>query len=173
MAMQINGNYDHFQTNYAEMAKETQNARNTERDRETETKGAAKLSEPQDEYVSSRKSEKESTGLYRLEQNEDGSREIIFDDLNKPAQTDEKEETKESSNNPEKAGEKCVGNTDKVDREIKKLKGKVKELEQQIQSASGDEEKVKELEKKLTQVKQELSLKDNDTYRRKNTVFLK
>ena len=49
----------------------------------------------------------------------------------------------------------------------------MKELEQQIQSASGDEEKVKELEKKLTQVKQELSLKDNDTYRRKNTVFLK
>ena len=113
MAMQINGNYENFQTNYAEMAKETQNARNTERDRETETKGAAKLSEPQDEYVSSRKSEKESTGLYRLEQNEDGSREIIFDDLNKPAQTDEKEETKESSNNPEKAGEKCVGNTGK------------------------------------------------------------
>ena len=72
-----------------------------------------------------------------------------------------------------KKTEKCTGNTDKVDREIKKLKGKVKELEQQIQSASGDEEKVKELEKKLTQVKQELSLKDNDTYRRKNTVFLK
>ena len=94
MAMQINGNYESFQTNYAEMAKETQNARNTERDRETETKGDAKLSEPQDEYVSSRKSEKESTGLYRLEQNEDGSREIIFDDLNKPAHTDEKEETK-------------------------------------------------------------------------------
>lgn len=153
MAMQINGNYENSLNNYAEMAKEAQTARRTEQGGEAaEKKDAAKLSEIQDEYVSSEKSEKESTGLYRLEENGNGSREIIFDA-------------------PKKAEEKCVANTDKVEQEIKKLKEKKKELEQQIQSASGDEEKVKELEKKLAQVKQELSLKDNDTYRRQNTVF--
>ena len=41
----------------------------------------------------------------------------------------------------------CVGNTDQVEREIKKL------------------------EKKLQQVEQELSRKDNHTYRRQHTVF--
>ena len=64
--------------------------------------------------------------------------------------------------------EKCVTNTDKVDREIKKLKEKKQQLEQQIQSASGDEKKIRELEKKLAQVENELRQKDNDTYRRQN-----
>ena len=36
-------------------------------------------------------------------------------------------------------------NRDKVDREIKKLKEKRQKLEQQIQSASGDEKKICEL----------------------------
>ena len=40
-----------------------------------------------------------------------------------------------------------------------------------MQSASGDEKKVRELERKIAQVEQELSLKDNDTYRRQHTVF--
>ncbi len=76
-----------------------------------------------------------------------------------------------------------VRNTDKVDREIKKLKEKKQQLEQQLQSASGDEtpfghpfmpsgnykeNKIRELEKKLAQVENELSQKDNDTYRRQN-----
>ncbi len=56
-------------------------------------------------------------------------------------------------------------------REIKELKEKKKELEQQIKSASGDEEKVKELESKLAQVERELSQKDNDTYRRQHSTF--
>ena len=56
----------------------------------------------------------------------------------------------------------------KVDREIKMLKEKKQQLEQQIQSASGDEKKIRELEKKLAQVENELSQKDNDTYRRQN-----
>ena len=40
-----------------------------------------------------------------------------------------------------------------------------------MQSASGDEKKVRELERKMAQVEQELNLKDNDTYRRQHTVF--
>ena len=40
-----------------------------------------------------------------------------------------------------------------------------------MQSASGDEKKIQELEKKLRQVEQELIQKDNDSYRRQHTVF--
>jgi len=63
---------------------------------------------------------------------------------------------------------KCTTNTDKVDREIKKLKEQKQQLERQIKAASGDEEKVRELEKKLSRIEGELSKKDNDTYRRQN-----
>lgn len=63
---------------------------------------------------------------------------------------------------------KCITNTDKVDREIEKLKEKKQQLEQQIQSISGNEKKVRELEKKLAQIESELNRKDNDTYRRQN-----
>ncbi len=67
--------------------------------------------------------------------------------------------------------QKCTSNTDKVDREIKKLKEQKQQLEQQIKAASGDEEKIKELEKKLSRIEEELSQKDNDTYRRQNAVI--
>lgn len=79
-------------------------------------------------------------------------------------------EPKIGGNNKEEP-ETCVADTNAVDREIRKLKEKKQKLEQQIQSASGDEKKTKELEKKLAQVEQELSQKDNDTYRRQHTVF--
>ena len=72
---------------------------------------------------------------------------------------------------PKKDTRTCTGNTDQVDREIRKLKEKAQQLEQQIQAASGDEEKKAALEKKLAQVKSELSQKDNDTYRRQHTIF--
>ena len=46
-----------------------------------------------------------------------------------------------------------------------------KQLQQQIKSAAGDEEKVRQLQAELAQVENELSQKDNDTYRKQNTVF--
>ena len=52
-----------------------------------------------------------------------------------------------------------------------KLKEKKKQLEQEIMSASGDEQKIQELERKLAQVESELSQKDNDTYRKQNSSF--
>lgn len=70
---------------------------------------------------------------------------------------------------PEKSAEKCTTNTDKVDREIQKLKEEKKQLEQQIKAA-GDEEQVKALEKRLAQVESALKQKDNDGYRRQNAV---
>ncbi len=66
--------------------------------------------------------------------------------------------------------EKCTGNTDKVDREIEKLKKKKKELESQLRTVE-DEGKRKSLESQLAQVERELRQKDNDGYRRQHTVF--
>lgn len=71
---------------------------------------------------------------------------------------------------PEEKSEKCVGNTDQVDREIEKLKKRQKELKQQMNSET-DEAKIKDLERQLAQVERELSQKDNDAYRRRHTKF--
>lgn len=152
MSMEINGRYDQYQTDYAEQLKaEQEKAKETEKVQDDE-KAFDKIPVPQDEYISSEKSGAKPSGLYRLGQDEDGKKKVVFD-------------------NPEKPAEKCTGNTDKVDREIEKLKEKKQQLEQQIQSAVGDENKIKELEKKLAQVESELSQKDNDTYRRQNASF--
>ena len=40
-------------------------------------KESGRLSEPQDVYIRGEKSEKESVGLYRIGQDEDGSRKIL------------------------------------------------------------------------------------------------
>jgi hypothetical protein len=191
---EINGNYAQSKTDYAERVKEKQVALRTEKAKEE--KGSGKLSEPQDVYISSEKSGKEPVGLYRIGQDENGSRKIFFEDPDKVDRADGKEEPKAEKadgkkpkidgDSQGKPAEVCVGNTDKVDREIEKLKEKKRELEQQIRSVSGDitpsgypsmasgnkvERKIQELEKKLAQVEQELSQKDNDTYRKQHVEF--
>ena len=181
MAMQVNGNYEHSRTDYAERVKEKQAAERAEKAKEAEKaaeeKKSGTLSEPQDEYISSEKSGKKPTGLYWVGKDENGSRKIFFDDpkADHADGTDDRSREGEDGKEPKVSGdsqgepeEKCVTNTDKVDREIKKLKEEKQQLEQQIQSASGDEKKIRELEKKLAQVENELSQKDNDTYRRQN-----
>lgn len=105
-----------------------------------------------DEYTKSEPSDAKPSGLYRFEQDEHGNRKLVFDDPKKDTKT-------------------CTGNTDQVDREIRKLKEKAQQLEQQILASSGDEKKAADLEKKLSQVQSELSQKDNDTYRRQHTIF--
>lgn len=99
-----------------------------------------------DEYISREKSSEKPSGLYKVVPDENGKRKILYDERKKS----------------------CTTNTDKVDREIEKLKAQKKELEQQIRSAAGDEEKIKELEKKLTEIENALLKKDNDSYRRQN-----
>lgn len=69
-----------------------------------------------------------------------------------------------------KKPESCTANTDKVDREIERLKKKLAELEQQLNTET-DERKIKQLESELAQVQNELRQKDNDTYRRQHTQF--
>ncbi len=152
MSMKIHGGYGQYRADYAERLKaEQEKVKETEKEESVE-KESDKMPDLQDKYISSEKSGAKPSGLYRLGQDEAGRKKVLFD-------------------NPGKAEEKCTGNTDQVDREIKKLKEKKKELEQQIQSASGDEKKVKELENKLAKVEGELRQKDNDTYRRQHAAF--
>lgn len=119
-----------------------------------------------DEYVPSEKDE--PIGLYSMEQDENGDPEIKFDDPNKTDKSDKSPNADE----PEKEkseSEECTCNTDKVDRELKRLREKAERLEQQLRSAN-DEEAAK-LQKQLAAVQSELSQKDNDSYRRSRAEF--
>ena len=62
---------------------------------------------------------------------------------------------------------KTTGNTDKVDREIEKLKQTQAQLQQKIAAAKEPTDK-EALETQLALVEAELKLKDNDTYRRQH-----
>lgn len=77
---------------------------------------------------------------------------------------------------PEKAGkkrkaERCVGNTDEVEREIRKLKKRKQQLEQQIAQSGDSPDRQQKLQKELDQVENELKQKDTDSYRRQHTKF--
>lgn len=186
----MNGRYDHFGADGMERVREKQNVSAAETAKKAEMaaeeKEPGKLSEPQDEYISSEKSGKEPAGLYRVGRDETGSRKIVFDDPKAIHAKDDRfwesanGKEKTTGKNAQERPEICVGNTNAVDREIRKLKEKKQELEQQIQSASGrlfapsgskEERQIRELEKKLEQIEQELSRKDNDAYRKQHTVF--
>ena len=186
MSMEIKGSAYSSKIDYAEQMREKEALRRAEKakeaDKTEEAKTADEAFKPKDEYV---KSGRKPTGLYRVEQDENGNRKIFFEDPAKSKEAGEKEQPKVKEDdskgsrdsrqpnvkgkNPKKPEEKCIANTDKVDREIEKLKEKKRQITQQIQSASGDEKKVRELERKLAQVENELSQKDNDTYRRQHT----
>ncbi len=107
-----------------------------------------------DEYVP--EEPREPSGRYWMGRDEDGQPKIYFDG---PEGKKDKGETWE-----------C--NTDKVDREIEKLKKKRQELEQRL-NAETDEATIKDLERRLAQVERELKMKDSDAYRRQNAVFRK
>ena len=161
MSMEINGNYYDVK-NYS--AKDPVKEKAADHDSD-------KPAAPQDEYVNGQKSDAKPSGLYRVGQDENGNRKIFYDDPNKSKQKEENGVPKAGGGKPGKPAERCVGNTDAVDREIQKLKDKKKQLEQEIQAACDGEKKTKELEKKLAQVENELSQKDNDAYRRQHTSF--
>ena len=129
-----------------------------------------------DEYVPEEKPE--PSGRYRLGKDEDGKPKIYFDDPERaedaPDASDASDRDK-SAEGPEKSGsdkngQSCTCNTDKVDREIEKLKKQKQELEQQINRET-DESKIEDLKAKLAQIEKELSQKDNDTYRRQHAVY--
>lgn len=167
MAMEIKVNGSAYKTDYEERlqagreeAAKAENSQDGEKAAKTKTAQQEEQASnnrfaPQDEYISSEQSDEKPNGLYHVGQDENGRKKIYFND---PKKADNGEE-------------KCVGNTDKVEREIRELKEKKQKLEQQIKEASGDEKKTKELENKLAQVERELSQKDNDTYRRQHSEF--
>ena len=70
----------------------------------------------------------------------------------------------------ENAEKRCTVNTDRVDREIERLKQERQELERQLRGEA-DETKRQTVQQRLEQVERELSQKDNDAYRRRNAVY--
>ncbi len=154
--------------------------------------GASKVQKPEeeaqgrqlkpvmDEYVP--EEPQEPSGRYWMGRDEDGQPKIYFDDPERAANASKQPEDTPEAEEPDPAsqgakgpeGEKdkdevWEGNSDKVDREIEKLKKKRQELEQRLNTET-DEAKIKDLERQLAQVDQELKQKDNDTYRRQHTT---
>lgn len=177
MIMEINGQHS---ANYVNQAVSTQGKEMQAQKEGTDEKKPVS----RDEYVRNENRTTEPIGIYRRAQDENGAPKILFDapeetegkaaspirsDLSENAE--KKDASKEAPDAPAKREEKCTANTDKVDREIQRLKEKKQQLERQIQAASGDEKKVQALEKQLAQVNLALSQKDNDMYRRQQTEF--
>ena len=75
MSMKINDGSSYSRIGYAEEVKEKQAARRAEKAKDA--KEAAKASEPHDEYISSKRSGSKPSGLYRVGQDEKGSRKIF------------------------------------------------------------------------------------------------
>ena len=133
-----------------------------------------------DEYVP--EEPQEPSGRYWMGRDEDGQPKIYFDDPERAANAPKQPEDTPEAEEPDPAGqgakgpegekdkdEVWEGNSDKVDREIEKLKKKQQELEQR-RNTETDEAKIKDLERQLAQVERELKQKDNDTYRRQHTT---
>ena len=122
-----------------------------------------------DEYVPEEKPE--PSGRYWLGKDEDGKPKIYFDapDASDASDGDKGAEGPEKSGS-DKDGQSCTCNTDKVDREIEKLKKQKQELEQQINRET-DESKIGDLKAKLAQIEKELGQKDNDTYKRQHATY--
>ena len=155
--------------------------------------GASKVQKPEeeaqgrqlkpvmDEYVP--EEPQEPSGRYWMGKDEDGQPKIYFDDPERAADGPKQPEDAPEAEEPKQAGQGAKGpegkknkdetwecNTDKVDREIEKLKKKQQELEQRLNTET-DEAKIKDLEHQLAQVEQELKQKDSDTYRRQHAVY--
>ncbi len=155
--------------------------------------GASKVQKPEEEaqgrqvkpvmneYI--RRESQEPSGRYWMGRGEGGQPKIYFDDPERAADAPKQQEGAPEAEKPDLAGQGAKGpegkndkgevwecNTDKVDREIEKLKKKKEELGQRF-NAETDEVKVEDLERQLAQVEQELKQKDNDTYRKQHSTF--
>ena len=153
--------------------------------------GAPKVQKPEeegrplkpvmDEYIP--EEPQEPSGRYWMGKDEDGQPKIYFDDRSRAADAPKQPDGAPETEEPDSAGQGAKGpegekdkgetwecNTDKVDREIEKLKKKRQELEQRLDTET-DEAKIEDLERQLAQVERELRQKDNDAYRKRNAVF--
>lgn len=119
-----------------------------------------------DEYLPEEK--QEPIGRYWLGKDEEGQPKVFMDDPQKarpasPAGAPEKDE-------PGKKTEICICDTDKVDREVEKLKKKQEELKQAVATET-DPARAQEQQKKLGRIEHELGQKDNDAYRRQHASY--
>ena len=127
-----------------------------------------------DEYIPGEK--REPIGLYKLTHDDEGNPIIEFDDPMKADNVSPHEaegpskEAAPAKGEPGRKAETCTTNTDKVDREIEKLKEERDQLEQQIRTTK-DPDKAEDLKRQLAQLENELRQKDNDAYRRQNAVI--
>ena len=138
-----------------------------------EVLGAARIQKPEeesqgrqmkpvmDEYI--RSEPQEPSGRYWMGKDEDGQPKIYFDDPERSADGPKQPEGKKDKD------EVWEGNSDRVDREIEKLKKKKEELERRLNTET-DEVKIKNLECQLSLVERELKQKDNDSYRHQHTT---
>ncbi|MDD4074808.1 MAG: hypothetical protein PHC80_01815 [Eubacteriales bacterium] len=134
-----------------------------------------------------------SAGLYSVSKDSQGRQEIVFD---KPARYIKQIAAKLFSAMPETedvrgedaartpaapaaapkpnadgaSASQTIANTDRVDQEIESLKDKQAQLEKRL-AATSDPEKRAALQNELNRLQSQLTLKDNDTYRRQNTAF--
>ncbi len=127
--------------------------RSAENTPKTDEKELGMIPENRDEYVPGE--EKEPIGLYSVSPDENGDLRVSFDG------------EKSKPDDPE--SDTITANTDKVDREIKALRDKEQVLMQKLRSADGSA--AEDIRRELEQVTAELAQKDNDGYRRQNTVF--
>lgn len=184
---------------YANRAEDNQKADAIDKAEDVSKTGSQKplgaLNEPRDEYIPSGDKPNETPGIYRMEKDENGQPKIVFDrpdspekseqsaasekkepDIASPEVAPKQSEPEDKSQAPEKADDKkadmkCTVDTGNVDREIKKLKEEKKQIQQELKNASDDEDKHKDLERRLSQVKAELNTKDNDGYRKQNSTY--
>ena len=128
----------------------------------------------QDAYIP--EEPQESIGRYWLGKDENGNPKIYSDESKQAQDTsDTKDKQNQSIEDEQEKSQgtqvtKCTVNTDKVDREIQKLKEKQAELEQKLQMET-EENKKQKLEQQLSQVEQELRRKDNDAYKRQHAEY--
>lgn len=155
--------------------------RETERAREARpgppSASRGPLKPARDEYVPEGEKKREPCGRYWLGKDEGSGPKIYFDDPEaagtpKGVEKDEEPEPPGKAAPPGKSGkeEKCTGNTDAVDREIRRLREKREKLEAKLHRET-DETKREALERQLAQVENELRQKDNDSYRRRHATF--
>lgn len=115
------------------------------------------IPEKRDKYIPGE--EDPPTGIYSVSEDENGGLNISVD-------SDEKTAPAKDSDSEDNT---VTANTDKVDREIKKLREKEKRIQRELRTA--DEKTAEKLKRELEQVSAELAEKDNDQYRRQHTEF--
>lgn len=112
-----------------------------------------------DEYVPEDKTGLEHSGFYEPVSGENGPG-LRFD-----APEDESPAARGKTSG---RAERTTTNTDRVDRELKKLRAEREKLTQQLRAASPED--AEKLQKRLSQLENELRQKDNDSYRRAHAV---